>query len=212
MAVSRLAFLALVLAVAASRLIELRISRRRQRMLTSLGATPIGDRRFGLMVALHTAIVCGAAIEVFARHRPLVPALAVGMTIVFVAAETLRWWVIRTLGQHWNVQVMNSMHLGVVSTGPVPIRPSSELRRGVRRDDGAAGDPYGVGHGVSWGDCACVGVVTPCVAGGIDVAQQSRLSSRNGLEAAIRTDAWPPRAAVDSRRHCRIRCGKFHPC
>ena len=30
----------------------------------------------------------------------------------------VRWWVIRTLGSHWNVQVMDSAGLGVVSSGP----------------------------------------------------------------------------------------------
>lgn len=115
---SRLAFLALLLAMAASRLIELAISTRHQRLLTSRGATLVADRRFGLMVTLHTAILCGAAIEVFALHRPLVAPLAIAMIIVFTVAEAVRWWVIRTLGQHWNVRVMNSMRLGVVSTGP----------------------------------------------------------------------------------------------
>ena len=30
----------------------------------------------------------------------------------------MRWWVIRTLGEHWNVQVVDSTRLGVVSSGP----------------------------------------------------------------------------------------------
>jgi methyltransferase len=40
------------------------------------------------------------------------------MFVVFLAANAVRWWVIRTLGDHWNVQVMDSTRLGVVTSGP----------------------------------------------------------------------------------------------
>jgi Uncharacterized protein conserved in bacteria len=30
----------------------------------------------------------------------------------------VRWWVIRTLGEHWNVQVVDSTRLGVIVSGP----------------------------------------------------------------------------------------------
>jgi methyltransferase len=43
------------------------------------------------------------------------------MACLFAGAETLRWWVIRTLGRHWNVQVMNSVRLGIVCSGPFRI-------------------------------------------------------------------------------------------
>ena len=33
-------------------------------------------------------------------------------------AMALRWWVIRTLGAHWNVEVMASAPLGIVTKGP----------------------------------------------------------------------------------------------
>jgi methyltransferase len=40
------------------------------------------------------------------------------MFAIFLAANVVRWWVIRTLGNHWNVQVMDSTRLGVISSGP----------------------------------------------------------------------------------------------
>jgi methyltransferase len=40
------------------------------------------------------------------------------MLCIFLAANGLRLWVVRTMGKHWNVQVMNSMSLGVVTSGP----------------------------------------------------------------------------------------------
>jgi methyltransferase len=51
-------------------------------------------------------------------HRPLIPLLAISMTALFVFANALRWWVIRTLAGHWNVEVMASSRVGVVTSGP----------------------------------------------------------------------------------------------
>jgi methyltransferase len=38
--------------------------------------------------------------------------------VAVALANGLRWWVIRTLDRHWNVQVMDSLALGVVTGGP----------------------------------------------------------------------------------------------
>jgi methyltransferase len=111
-------FLALLLVVAALRIGELQISRRHQAQLVARGAAKIAEPRFRWMVLLHTAVLIGAALEVTFLKRPFYPALAAIMFFIFLAANAVRWWVIRTLGQHWNVQVMDSTRLGVVSTGP----------------------------------------------------------------------------------------------
>ena len=58
------------------------------------------------------------ALEVLFLHRPLIPALAISMAVLFVLSNVLRWWVIRTLAGHWNVEVMESSRVGVVSSGP----------------------------------------------------------------------------------------------
>ena len=70
------------------------------------------------MVLLHAAILIGAALEVVVLRRPLIGRVAATMGAIFLLANVVRWWVIRTLGSHWNVRVVNSAHLGVVSTGP----------------------------------------------------------------------------------------------
>ena len=59
-----------------------------------------------------------AGAEVLFLHRPLIPALAIPMLVIFVLANLLRWWVISTLAGHWNVEVMESSRVGVVSSGP----------------------------------------------------------------------------------------------
>ena len=111
-------YLALLLAVALLRVVELRISQRHQREMMARGAEKVTDPRFRWMVLLHVGVLIGAAMEVVFLHRPFYPVFAAICLAVFLAANVVRWWVIRTLGQHWNVQVMNSTGMGVVTTGP----------------------------------------------------------------------------------------------
>lgn len=63
-------------------------------------------------------MLAGAALEVLWLNRPFIPVLAILMWTLFALANALRWWVIRTLGSHWNVQVMDSVSLGVITSGP----------------------------------------------------------------------------------------------
>ena len=118
MDISVIAFLALLVAVAALRLVELRISKQHQREMLGRGAAKVDEPRFRWMVALHTLVLIGAALEVVFLHRPFIPVLAAVMFVIFLAANAVRWWVIRTLGEHWNVQVVDSTRLGVVTSGP----------------------------------------------------------------------------------------------
>jgi methyltransferase len=118
MELSVIAYLVLLLIVALLRLVELRISKRHQTQMVARGAAKVDEPRFRWMVLLHTAVLLGAALEVLLLHRPFLPLLAASMFAIFLAANAVRWWVIRTLGEHWNVQVMDSTRLGVITTGP----------------------------------------------------------------------------------------------
>ena len=111
-------FLALLLVVAALRIFELRISKRHQRQMTSRGAAKVKDPYFRWMAMFHSLVLIGAAVEVVFLHRPFLPTLAAPMAVLFLAANLVRWWVIRTLGEHWNVQVVDSTKLGFVASGP----------------------------------------------------------------------------------------------
>jgi methyltransferase len=111
-------FLALLLAVAAMRILELRISKRHQQEMTARGATKVKDPNFRWMAMFHSLVLAGAAAEVVFLHRPFLPVLGYLMLMFFIFANSIRWWVIRTLGEHWNVQVVDSTKLGFVSTGP----------------------------------------------------------------------------------------------
>jgi methyltransferase len=96
MPLSVMLFLALLLAVAALRIFELRISKRHQQRMTSRGAAKVKDPYFRWMAMFHTLVLIGAAAEVVFLRRPLLPAL----------------------GEHWNVQVVDSTKLGFVASGP----------------------------------------------------------------------------------------------
>jgi methyltransferase len=118
MDLSVVAYLVLLLAVAALRMVELKISRNHQQQLVSRGAERVSEPLYRWMVALHISVLLGAALEVVLLKRPFIPVLAAVAFAVFLAANIVRWWVIRTLGDHWNVQVMDSTRLGVVTSGP----------------------------------------------------------------------------------------------
>ncbi len=118
MDVTRIAYLALLAVVGLGRVVELRISRTNQKDMIARGAARVSEPHFQWMVVVHTAVLIGAAAEVIFLRRPLIPALAIPMTILFLLSNALRWWVIRTLRSHWNVQIVNSAPLGVVSDGP----------------------------------------------------------------------------------------------
>ncbi|MGB7731016.1 MAG: isoprenylcysteine carboxylmethyltransferase family protein [Candidatus Acidiferrum sp.] len=112
------AYLGLLLVVALLRIYELQISRRHQHEMLARGASKVVDPVFRPMVLLHTGVLLGAALEVVFLHRPFYPILAAVCFAIFLAANVVRWWVIRTLGEHWNVEVMNSTGMGVITSGP----------------------------------------------------------------------------------------------
>jgi methyltransferase len=118
MDVSVIAYLGLLLAVGAGRLIELQISTHRQRRLAAQGIVKVPEKHFHWMVVMHIAILLSAGLEVVLLHRSFLPVLGLTMGLLFLLANGLRWWVMATLGKHWNIQVMNSVPLGVVTTGP----------------------------------------------------------------------------------------------
>lgn len=118
MDITVIAYLALLLAVALLRIFELRVSRRHQMQLLAQGATKVDKPPFRWVVLVHTAVLICAALEVVFLRRPFIPLLAATMFAVFIISNLIRLWVVVTMGQHWNVQVMNSTSLGVITSGP----------------------------------------------------------------------------------------------
>ena len=74
MPLSVILFLALLLAVAAMRIVELRISKRHQQDMAARGAAKAKDPIFRWMATFHTLVLVGAAAEVVLLGRPFLPA------------------------------------------------------------------------------------------------------------------------------------------
>ena len=102
----------LLASVAASRLYELQISRRHERLR---GGRRAAASTYPAIVAAHTALVTLPLFEVWdhPRRRP-----RWGWLGVLAAATALRVWSIRSLGDDWNARAAVPGDLRPVTTGP----------------------------------------------------------------------------------------------
>jgi methyltransferase len=112
------AYISLLALVGIERFAELGISRRNQQRMAAQGVRKIHEPHFRWLVLFHGVILVSAGLEVLFLHRPLIPWLAASMAALFVLSNVLRWWVIRELAELWNVQIMDSARISVVTTGP----------------------------------------------------------------------------------------------
>lgn len=110
--------LGVVALLAGTRLFELLVSRRHRAALAKRGARAIEDPGFALMVCVHVGVLLGALLEPLLAKRAAPLWLGAAAAAGVVAASCLRVAAIRSLGEHWNVSVMDSAALGVVATGP----------------------------------------------------------------------------------------------
>ncbi len=84
------------------RLLELRLARANERWAREHGAVEYGRGHYPLFFVLHPAWMLATLFEGRAGGRRVSwPALA-----LFVAAQPLRYWVIRTLGRYWNTRIL----------------------------------------------------------------------------------------------------------
>jgi len=117
---TKIAYTILNTAIGISRLWEMRVSRNNKKMLMQQGidTNPIPEPGFLWIVLLHTGILAGSTIEVWLFNRPFSP-ITGGISLFGLACATmLRRWVIETMGSQWNVRIVNSISLGVVTDGP----------------------------------------------------------------------------------------------
>lgn len=108
----------LILAVGVERLSELIISKRNQRWALAQGGEEYGRNHYPVMVAIHTAMLIGCAVEVWALHRPFIPMLGWSMLVLVALTQALRWWCVITLGRRWNTRVIVLPQAPLVQRGP----------------------------------------------------------------------------------------------
>ncbi len=115
---SEILFLLLVAAVAAARLVELRLSERNRRALLAQGGVEAGAGHYPWMVALHALFLLASALEVVLLRRPLRPFLAALMLALVAGAIALRYGAIRALGERWTTRVLVVPGAAPVVRGP----------------------------------------------------------------------------------------------
>ena len=108
----------LILAVGIERLVELLVAKRNARWALAHGGKEFGHNHYPVMVVLHTALLLGCVIEVWALHRPFLPWIGWPMLVVVAASQVLRWWCVTTLGRRWNTRVIVLPKSQLVQSGP----------------------------------------------------------------------------------------------
>ena len=109
---------ALLAVIAVERVAELVVSQRHATASLRSGGVESGAGHFPVMVVLHMALLAGCVAEPLALHRTFIPALGWPMLAVVVAANTLRWWCIATLGPRWSARVIVVPGMPLVRSGP----------------------------------------------------------------------------------------------
>ena len=96
---------------------ELWLSARHLRRLRALGAVEHGRGHFPLLVAIHVAFPVALAAEVLICGTRPWPAWSLWLAL-WLAAQALRIWSIRTLGEFWNVRIWVVPGLEPIRRGP----------------------------------------------------------------------------------------------
>jgi len=105
-------------AVGLERVAELVVARRNAAWSAARGGVETGRGHYPAMVFLHTGLLAGCLIEPLVAHRTFLPLLGWPMIALVLAAQSLRWWCIATLGPRWNTRVIVVPALPLVDTGP----------------------------------------------------------------------------------------------
>ena len=108
----------LIAAVGLERLVELLVARRNARWAFAHGGKEFGHGHYPVMVTLHTVLLLGCIVEVWALHRPFLPGLGWPMLAVAALSQVLRWWCVTTLGRRWNTRVIVVPQAPLVRRGP----------------------------------------------------------------------------------------------
>jgi methyltransferase len=103
--------------VAIQRLLELRLSRRHERLLRARGAVERGREHYPLMVGLHVLWLLSTLVEGLLRG-PDIPVYWPVPLALFLLAQLLRYWAILSLGDYWNTRVLVVPGTRLVARGP----------------------------------------------------------------------------------------------
>jgi methyltransferase len=118
MVISLTAYIAILAALGAERIVELVISAHHARWAFAHGAVEAGVGHYPAMAAFHTLFIfsCGAeAIFLKRAFPPVAGWIALGGALL---AQGLRYWAVVTLGPRWNTRVLVLPNDTPVTSGP----------------------------------------------------------------------------------------------
>jgi methyltransferase len=105
---------AYLVALVVERLVELVLSKRNAAIAFAQGGVEVGQLHYRVMTAFHTLFLVACAVEA----RAFDPVLFFAFLPGALAAQALRWWAIRTLGNRWNTRVIVVPGAAPVTGGP----------------------------------------------------------------------------------------------
>lgn len=109
---------AVLLATAAERVVELRVSNRNAAWSLRNGGVEHGRGHYPAMVLLHSGFLVACFAEAWLLDRPFWPALGLPLLLGAGLLQALRWWCIKTLGDRWNTRVIVVPGLPRIDFGP----------------------------------------------------------------------------------------------
>ena len=107
-----------ILLVGVERINELFVSKRHAAWAFAHGGVESGKGHFPAMVALHTGLLLGCLVEVWALDRPFIPWLGWPMFVIALACQAGRLWIIRSLGNQWNTRIIVVPGMSLSRRGP----------------------------------------------------------------------------------------------
>jgi methyltransferase len=112
------AFLIVVAAIGAERLLELALSRRNRKIALAAGAIEPPSDHHVLMVIFHVLFFMSLVFEAIWLRRSFPGAIGWVALGGAAAAQALRYWAIATLGVRWNTRIIIFPNAAPVTTGP----------------------------------------------------------------------------------------------
>ena len=100
------------------RLVELVVGKRNLAWSLSRGGVEFGQGHWPWMVLLHTGFLFACIAEVVLLEPAFHPMIGGVALFIAIGCQILRWWCIRTLGQHWNPRVVVIPGAQRVAGGP----------------------------------------------------------------------------------------------
>lgn len=110
-------FLILTSIVCVQRITELLIAKRHTEWMKARGGKEFGAEHYPLIVLIHVLFFASMTVEVFVFKRTMPSWWGVPFTL-FLAAQLLRYWCIRSLGRFWNTRIIVLPQAKVVHRGP----------------------------------------------------------------------------------------------